>query len=75
MPDHQVIRTRIAQIVAELGLSEASRRLNMKRETLLRLSGGGDVREGSMLLAAQRLGLLQSVPASIASTPSFEASR
>jgi hypothetical protein len=75
MPDHQVIRTRIAQIVAELGLSQASRRLSMKRETLLRLSGGGAVREGSMLVAAQRLGLLHSAPATIASAPTFEASR
>jgi len=73
MPNSQVVRTRISQIIAEIGLGEASRRLNLRREVLLRLAGGADVREGSMLLAAQRLGLLQSTSASLATPPSFGA--
>lgn len=67
--DPQVVRTRIAQIQAEFGLAEASRRLNLRREVVLRLASGAPVREGTMLLAAQRLGLLSAPPLAISSTP------
>lgn len=60
--DPQVVRTRVAQIISELGVPEAGRRLQMKREQLLRLAAGADVRPGSIALAAGRLGLLVPAP-------------
>lgn len=72
MPDTQIIRTRVTQIIGEIGLPEACRRLAVRREVLLRLASGAGVREGSLMLVAARLGLLAPT-AAMASPPSFGA--
>lgn len=58
MPESNFVRNRVSQLVAQLGPSEASRQLNMPKDMLVRIAAGVPVREASLLLAAQRLGLL-----------------
>jgi len=69
----QTIRSRVAALTAEVGVAEASRRLDVRREVLLRLAAGTQVREGSLLLVAQRLGLLAAMPTIINKGPTFTA--
>lgn len=64
-PEH--IRALVAEQVRTLGTAEAARRLQMAPHTLASLAGGLPVREGTLLTAAMRLGLLAPTPAAISS--------
>jgi hypothetical protein len=67
--NHQAIRTHVAQLIAGRGLLEASRALQIPAETLARIGSGAAVREGTLLVAAHRLGLLVATPLAMSSAP------
>ena len=70
--DSNMVYTRVAKLTAELGPAEAGRRLGIAQNTLARLAAGLPVRQGTLLLAAQRLGLLISsspLPLALSTVP------
>lgn len=66
---NETVRSHVARLIAERGLLEASRALSIPAETLARVGSGARVREATLVLAAQRLGLLAPTPLAMSSAP------
>lgn len=66
IPDKQLIRLGISQLIAEQGIPGAQHRTHLKKEALIRIAAGLNVRDGTWLQAAVALGLVRLAPGDLA---------